>query len=36
MDTRGHTLCDAVMKVDYDLHSRENKLETREFIPEIF
>ena len=25
-----------VIKIDYDLHSRENKLETREFIPEIF
>ena len=25
-----------VTKIDYDQHSRENKLETREFIPEIF
>ena len=26
----------ATSEGDYDLHSRENKLETREFIPEIF
>ena len=25
-----------VTKVDYDQHSRENMLETREFIPKIF
>ena len=25
-----------VTKVDYDQHSRENKEETREFVPEIF
>ena len=25
-----------VTKVDYDQHSRENKLETKEFVPEIF
>jgi hypothetical protein len=26
----------ATSEGDYDLHSRENKQETREFIPEIF